>query len=45
MEAITRVLGPDIWRHTVLGLTRSQMTSPPPGTTYGESRLLVGSLC
>lgn len=36
MEAITRVLGPDVWQHTVLGLTRSQMTSPPPGTTYGE---------
>lgn len=34
MEAISRVLGPDVWQHTVLGLTRSQMTSPPPGTTY-----------
>lgn len=38
------MLGPDVWQHTVLGLTRAQMTSPPPGTTYGElcpSRMLI----
>jgi hypothetical protein len=34
MEAVSRVLGPEVWRHTLLGLTRSQMASPPPGTTY-----------
>ena len=36
LEAVTRVLGADVWRHTLLCLTRAQLTSPPPDTTYGE---------
>ena len=33
--AITRMLGGHIWGHTIVGLTRAQLTSPPPNTDYG----------
>ena len=35
LAGVTRAMGKEVWQRTILALTRSQLTSPPRGTTYG----------